>query len=102
MAFVCHILLCSTSVCRNNQWYTPAECAILAGHATMLAFLLEQYPDPADNNHDDQDKPLIFLASEYGQLNCVNVLLELKADPTKRMRPTGDNCLDLAIDNGHR
>ena len=68
----------------------------------MLRFLLDQYPKPALNNHDDQEKPLIFLASEHGQLNCVNVLLELKADPTKRIYLTGDNCLDLAIDNGHR
>lgn len=46
---------------------------------------------------DWQTTPL-HLASIYGHVPCVNLLLEWQANVTQR-DTDGNNCLDLAIDN---
>ena len=68
----------------------------------MTEFLLLKYPDKCNIYNSKGEKPLIALASEFGQLRCVNLLLDFNADPTQRLPDSGKNCLDLAIDNGHR
>ncbi|CAD5117061.1 DgyrCDS5882 [Dimorphilus gyrociliatus] len=93
---------------RNTSQWTPLDCAAAKGWPKTCTVLLEN-DAPVDPKDRIKSTPL-HLASAKGHCQVVHVLLKWKADIQERQRKEGqnddsgegDNCLDLAIDNGHK
>ena len=84
---------------RNCTLWTPLDCAAAKGWAKTVKVLLE-----ADAPIDPMDKTKttpLHLASTRGHVAVVNLLLKWHASASQR-DVEGNNCLDLAIDNGQK
>ena len=89
-------------------------CAVKAGRAEMVKYLLKQKEENAAKKEDKAEKGdgmkalihLIRLSAKHGQANCTKVLLEAGADPTetKEEEEGGQktNCLNIAIAESHK
>ncbi|RDD37564.1 Transient receptor potential cation channel subfamily A member 1-like protein [Trichoplax sp. H2] len=88
---------------RNIDGKTPLACAAANGRSKAIELLLAA-DSPIDPNHDHKvnikTTPL-HLAAQNGHTSCVQLLLQKGADATLT-DTTGRNCLDMAIDEGHR
>ena len=103
---------------RNHFSETPLDIAAKNGHLDVCKYLIE-HDAPIDPT-DKSNKTPLMLAAENGHYKLVQYLLDAGAQPFNvtavqdkwilgknkkikiRVRQGGLNCLDLAIENGHR
>lgn len=91
--------LIEDSGCRNCTLWTPIDCAAANGRVKMIKSLLE-YDSPIDPTDRGKTTPL-HLASKRGHAECVSLLIARGAD-VNIQNADGFNCMDLAIDSGHK
>lgn len=93
------LLECGADIeARNCSLWTPLDCAAAKGFPKTVKILLEN-DAPVDPMDKSKTTPL-HLACMKGHVQVVNILLKWNADVTLRTEKL--NCLDLAIDNGHK
>jgi ankyrin repeat protein len=85
---------------RDGRHFTPLDCAADAGHVDVMSQLIDAKV-PVNATTKASLSPL-FLACQRGQLAAVQLLLEKGADVKFKDVGTGFNCLDIAIENGHK
>lgn len=83
---------------RMHAGWTPAMAAAANGHADILEGLLSH----CDVNECDEFGVFaLFLASTYGHLSCVEVILRQPTTHVNKLNALGFSSLDVAHANGH-
>uniref|UniRef100_A0A1I8J8D5 ANK_REP_REGION domain-containing protein n=1 Tax=Macrostomum lignano TaxID=282301 RepID=A0A1I8J8D5_9PLAT len=92
---------------RNSRGWTALDCAASKGFTKVAQVLLDNDSpiDPADKSNVTP----LFLACQGGHLEMVDLLLQIGARVDNRIKHSSVNsplhncnCLDAAIDNGHK
>ncbi|XP_044214152.1 B-cell lymphoma 3 protein homolog isoform X2 [Thunnus albacares] len=86
----------------NNLRQTPLHLAVITQHANMVDVLLRAGADPAALDRNGQTA--LHLCCEYGQRDCLTVLLSLPASSTclEIRNYEGLSPLHLAVLRGHK
>ena len=87
----------------NQQEVSPCYTACQRGHASCARLVLERGADVhkvKQPNHPEDGTAPLYAASEKGNLDAVNVLLEFKADPNHKAND-GWTALFIAAKDGH-
>ena len=91
--------MCYVFIHRNCNLWTPIDCAAAYGRVKMIKVLLD-YDSPLDPTDRSKTTPL-HLACKRGHPDCVKLLIDRGAN-VNIITADGFNCMDLAIDKGHK
>ncbi|KJH41361.1 ankyrin repeat protein [Dictyocaulus viviparus] len=85
---------------KNSLECTALQCAVLGGHYSTVRQLLDMGA-AIENMDDKSDSTPLLLASSRGHYTIVRLLLQRGAT-IDRQDESGNNALDLALNNNHR
>jgi ankyrin repeat protein len=78
---------------------TPLFCASEAGHEAIVSLLIQH--NAYVNARTNHNSTSLMVASEYGNIECVRLLLAVPRTDIHAMDDDGDTALSSAAGNGH-